>query len=160
MTTRTFKVLGWGAGFTPASITAKLDGETVFSGEVELLDFANHNQTEDVAPVLFTFELPVDYEGYRHMSVTVDDAIVRFGHIVANYTEFENDPEFSSSGAECYLDISVLDDGVLDPRSNVKINGVEQTADRTLGAGTWHWHVMPGSTFEHDFFVPMGLVLE
>jgi len=157
MITRTFKVLGWGAGFTPATITAKLDGETVFSGEVELLDFGTHNQTEDAAPVLFTFELPVDYEGYKRMSITVDDAIVRFGHIVANYTEFENELEISTSGAGHYRDISVLDAGILDSRSNVSINGIAQEADRTLGTGTWHWHVMPGSTFEHDFFVPLGL---
>ena len=44
MANRTVKVLGWGSG--TAEITAILDGTTVFSGPVELVEKTSDNESE------------------------------------------------------------------------------------------------------------------
>jgi hypothetical protein len=48
MANRTIKVLGWGTG--TASITAILNGETVFTGDVDLVEFTDKNASEKTAP--------------------------------------------------------------------------------------------------------------
>jgi hypothetical protein len=59
-----------------------------------------------------------------------------------------------STGTDEYVDVAVDDDfGVQDPRTNVTIDGVKQLADRSLGKGTWHYVVNPGSTLEHDLVI-------
>jgi hypothetical protein len=158
MTTRTIKVLGWGTGASPAIITATLDGETVFSGPVELEEFTKDNETAQTAPTLFSFEIPMNFAGTKHMKITVADASVRFAHVVGNYTEYDTGAGIIVSGPDEYLDVSLLDDnGVRDTRSNVIIDNIKQLADRSKGKGTWHWVIRPGSTFEHDITVAEGV---
>jgi hypothetical protein len=149
MTNRTVKILGWGKG--TAKITAILDGETVFSDTVELVEMSVQNEKNNTAPTLFTFDIPIDFVGTKHMVISVADATVRFGQIVANYTEVKMGNISYSTGADEYADIAEFDDaGVCDPRTNVTINGEKQEANRLIGKGTWHWPVDPGSKFEHD----------
>jgi len=153
MTTRTVKVLGWGVG--SATLTATLDNKTVFTGQVDLEEMTADNESEQTAPTLFTFEIPMDYTGTMHMTVFVANATVRFGQILANYTEVEMGSIIYSSGVDNYLDVAEYDaDYVRDPRTNVTIDSVPQSANRTLGKGTWHWPVSPGSTLAHDLVVP------
>jgi hypothetical protein len=155
MTTRTVKVLGWGTGVSPAKITATLDGNTVFDGQVNLVELAADNESEQTAPTLFTFEIPMNYAGTMHMTVSVANAPVRFGQIVANYTEVGMGGITYSSGADNYMDVADYDsDYVRDPRTNVTINNIVQSADRKLGKGAWHWIVSPGLTLAHDLIVP------
>jgi len=152
MVNRTVKALGWGSG--TAEITAILDGLTVFSGPVELVEKTNDNESEQTSPVLFSFEIPLDFTGTKHMTISVKGNTVEFGQIVANYTELHMDTVTFSTGPDDYVDIAEDDDnGVKDPRTNVTIDGVKQTADRLLGKGTWHWTVDPGSILEHDLTV-------
>ena len=154
MTNRIVKVLGWGLGSSLAKITAVLDGKTVFSGNVDLVIMTKDNETEQTAPTLFTFEVPMDFVGTKHMAISVEDAAVRFGQIVANYTEVEMGAITYSSGADIYEDVAEEDgDGISDPRTNVTINGEKQEANRLVGKGTWHWTVTPGSSFEHDLII-------
>lgn len=154
MTNRTVKVLGWGMGSSPAKITAILDGETVFDGQVDLEELTADNEKEQTAPTLFTFELPMDYVGTKHMTISVADATVRFGQIVANYTEVGMGSITYSSGVDVYMDVAEYDsEYVRDPRTKVTIDKVAQSADRTIGKGTWHWIVTPGSTLAHDLIV-------
>jgi hypothetical protein len=149
MINRTVKLLGWGSG--TAKITAVLDGVTLFSDSVDLVEMTKDNESEQTAPTLFTFELPLEFAGTKHMVITVADAAVRFGQILANYSQAEIGPVILSSGPDEYLDVAEYDsDYVRDPRSNVTIDGKQQQADRKLGKGTWQWTVAPGSTFEHD----------
>jgi hypothetical protein len=149
MINRTVKVLGWGLG--RAKITAVLDGVTVFSDSVDLVEMTKDNESEQTAPTLFTFDLPLEFAGTKHMVISVADAAVRFGQILANYSQAEMGPVTFSSGPDEYLDVAEYDsDYVRDPRSNVIIDGEKQQADRSIGKGTWHWIVSPGSTFEHD----------
>jgi hypothetical protein len=158
MTTRTVKVLGWGTG--TAEITAISDGETVFSDSVNLVEMTVDNESEQTAPTLFTFELPMDFSGTKQMVISVAGAPVRFGQITANYAEINMGAITYSSGADTYLDIAEYDaDYVRDPRANVTIDSVPQSADRAIGKGTWHWTVSPGSTLAHDITVSKaGLV--
>jgi hypothetical protein len=159
MTTRTVKVLGWGTG--TAKITAILDGETVFSDSVNLVVMTDDNESEQTAPTLFTFELPMDFSGTKQMVITVAGAPVRFGQITANYSEVDMGAITYSSGADSYKDVTELNaDGITDPRGDeVTIDGQTHKADREIGKGTWHWTVNPGSTFKHDITVSKaGLV--
>ena len=154
MPTRTVKVLGWGMGVSPAKITATLDGNTVFNGQVDLAELTTDNEKEQTAPTLFTFDLPMAYAGTMHMTVSVAGATVRFGQIIANYMEVDMGNTSYSSGANNYLDVAEYDaDYVRDPRSNVTIDNIAQPVDRTTAKGTWHWTVSPGSTLEHDLII-------
>jgi len=149
MINRTVKVLGWGSG--TAKITALLDGVTTFSGSVDLVEMTKDNESQETAPTLFAFDIPLEFAGTKHMVISVADAAVRFGQILANYSQAEMGPVTFSSGPDEYLDVAEYDsDRVRDPRSTVIIDGKQQQADRSIGKGTWHWLVAPGSTFEHD----------
>jgi len=146
------KVLGWGSG--TAKITAVLDGVTVFSNSVDLVERSNGNDSEQTSPTLFAFEIPLDFLGTKHMVVSVEGSTVEFGQIVANYSELDMGPITFSTGPDDFVDVAVDDDeGVKDPRANVTIDGVKQTSDRSLGKGTWHYVVNPGSTLEHDLVI-------
>ena len=161
MINRTVKVLGWGTGTSPAIITAIMDGETIFSGSVDLVEMTVDNESEQTSPTVFTFEIPMDFTGTKHMAITVDKAAVEFGYIVANYSEIDHGVISYSTGPDEYADIAEPDsNGVQDPRSKVTINGIEQKADRSLGKGTWHWTVNPGSTFEHNITVSAAGLLD
>ena len=153
MITRTVKVLGWGTG--SAEITATLDGETVFSNSVDLVEMTADNESEQTAPTLFTFEIPMDFAGTKQMVITVAGAPVRFGQIVANYTEIAMGEITYSSGADIYTDVTERDGaGIADPRGDeVIIDGQKHKANRLIGKGTWHWTVNPGSTFKHGITV-------
>ena len=152
MTNRTVKLLGWGTGI--AEITALLDGITVFSGSVNLVEKTQDNEGEQTSPTLFSFEVPMEFVGSKHMTVSVKGNPVEFGQIVANYTDQEIGAISYSTGPDDYIDVAEYDSaGVKDPRSNVTIDGVKQTADRLLGTGTWHWVVNPGSMLEHDLTI-------
>jgi len=152
MSNRTINMLGWGSG--TANITAILDGVTVFSGEVTLEEKTEDNEGENTAPVVFGFDIPVDFLGTKHIIISVKDSPVEFGQIVANYTELDMGVITYSTGPDEYADVAVDDEnGVRDPRTNVTIDGVKQTADRALGKGAWHYTVNPGSTLEHDLTI-------
>jgi hypothetical protein len=152
MSNRTVKVLGWGS--ETAEILAKLDGITVFSGLVKLEEKTKDNEGEQTSPVLFGFEVPMEFIGTRHMLISVNGSPVEFGQIVANYTELDMGPITFSTGPDDYVDVADEDsEGVKDPRTNVAIDGSKQTADRLLGKGTWHYTVNPGSTLEHDLTI-------
>jgi hypothetical protein len=138
----------------------------VFSGSVDLVEMDDHNKSEQTAPTLFTFEIPMDFTGTKHMVITVEDAPVRFGQILANYTEIDHAAISYSTGPDEYADVTGIiipgDVTVQDPRTNITIDGQKQEADRAPGNGTWNgtwvWTVNPGSKFEHDVTITsMGL---
>lgn len=157
MEMRTVRVQGWGTG--TASITAELDGETVFSGDVELTELSDDTGSISTAPTLFSFEIPIEFDGTKKMRVKVGGAPVRFGPIVANYTEVDYDEVFYTGPYE-FMDISPEIEGIRDPRRNVVIDGIAQTFLREGRMGAWHWNVYPGSTFEHDLLIKGGSDLE
>jgi len=152
MTNRTVKVLGWGSG--TAKIIAILDGTTVFDGEVTLEEKTDDNEGEQTSPTVFSFEIPIDFQGTKHIAISVAGNTVEFGQIVANYTELDMGAITFSTGPDDYVDVADYDSqGIKDPRTNVAIDGAKQEADRSLGTGTWHYIVNPGSTLEHDLTI-------
>ena len=153
MTTRIVKVQGWGTG--QAEITAVLDGGTVFSGNVNLVEMTAENEDDQHAPTLFTFEVPMEFVGTKHMVISVAKSTVRFGQIVANYAEVEMGAIVYSTGVDCFMDVAEYNsEYVRDPRGDeVTIDGQKQQADRKIGKGTWHWTIAPGSTFEHTITI-------
>ena len=160
MTNRNIKVLGWGSG--TADITAILDGETVFSGSVTLEQKTGDNESEQTSPTVFAFDIPLDFIGTKHMTISVKGSPVEFGQIVANYAEVEMGAITYSSGPDVYADVTERDPaGIADPRGDaVTIDGQRHEANRLIGKGTWHWPVNPGSTFEHDITVSRAGLLE
>ena len=160
MTLRTGKVQGWSCivGENRAKITAVLDGKTVFCDNVDLIEMDETNDRIETAPTLFTFEVPIDFVGTKHMVITNENAAVRYGQIVINYNALEVGEITYSSGAEFFEDVAVEDaDGIMDPRTNVVVNGEKQQAMREFGRGTWHWSLQTGSTLEHDIVFRAGL---
>jgi hypothetical protein len=159
MATRTVKILGWGTG--TASITALLDGETVFSGNVDLIALTDDNSSVKTAPTLFTFDIPIETTGKKPIKITVGSAPVRFGPIVANYTEVDWGGSIYYTGEFEFADIAPEGPGgTRDPREQVRVNGVLQTPDRQGLTGTWHWIIDPGSIIEHDLVIKEGFDLE
>jgi DNA polymerase III epsilon subunit-like protein len=159
MTNRTVKLLGWGVG--TAEITALLDGITVFSGSVELVERTQDNEGEQTAPTLFSFEVPIEFVGTKHMIISVADNPVTFGQIVANHSCLELGAVSYSTGPDDYIDVADFDSsGIKDPRSNVYIDKIKQETNRLLGTGTWHWTVNPGSTIEHDLSITIPGLLD
>jgi hypothetical protein len=153
MTNRTIRICGWGTGQSPATITAWVDGEQVFSGSVNLIELDDSNQGEYTAPTLFTFEVPMDFVGTKRMRVAVTDATVRFAYVQANYVNTDG----CSTGPDGFTDASQWIDGVKDARKNVIIDGRPQSVDRTMGYWAWHWFVEPGSTIAHDIVISAAL---
>ena len=160
MVNRTVKLFGWGTG--TATITAILDNETVFSGSVDLVEMTADNESAQTAPTLFSFELPMNFAGTKRMVITTGGAAVRFGQIVANYTEVAMGEIAYSTGVDVYSDVAEIDPaGIADPRGDaVTIDGQKHEANRLIGKGTWHWTVNPGSTFEHDITVSRAGLIE
>jgi len=154
MSKRTLKVQGWGTG--TAYLTASLDGEQIFSGNVDLTEQTDENSSSQDAPTLFVFEIPIEFAGTKQMKIIVDKARVHFGMIVANYTEVDWGQVYYTGPYE-FDDVSPARElGIRDPRDNVKINGIPQTIERSGLLGTWCWTIDPGSTFEHDLLVAKG----
>jgi len=158
MPNRTVKMQGWGTG--TASLVAELDGQTIFSGDVVLTEFNDETATSQDSPILFDFEIPIEFEGIKQMKIRVGGMPVRFGMIIANYTEIDWG-EVYYTGAHNFGDISPIDEHrVRDPRRNVRIDGVLQEFERRGSGGTWHWTVNPGSVLEHDLLIKAGVEIE
>jgi hypothetical protein len=140
---RTVQFFGQGYGSSPATIVVKLEGLTIFSGEIPTIDQTGFNTAPDDQVVLFTCELPVTFEGLKPMLVEVLTGTVALAHIRANYCFYNSD--------DLYFDICPG----ADARKNVKINGELQTPDQDL-SGTWSWTVSAGSTLSYDLNVTGG----
>jgi len=160
MALRTVKVQGWGCigSEKRVRLTAQLDGEVVFSDEIDLVDMDETNDRMETAPTLFTFEIPMDFAGIKRMTITNENAAIRIGQMVVNYNIVEVGDILYSDGPDMFNDVAVEDaDGIIDPRINVIINGQPQSAMREFGNGTWHWTLQPNSIFEHDTVFRAGL---
>ena len=159
MAMRTVKVQGWGTGVAHLDVWVNNE-ENVFSGDVTLEPMTEDNSSDKTAPTLFSFDIPIDFEGVKQLKIKVDKAPVRFGQIVANYTEVEWS-EIYYTGPYEFADIAARDrTGSRDPRSSVMIDRVLMNPDRQGLSGTWHWTVEPGQVFEHDLWVKQGSDLE
>jgi hypothetical protein len=169
---RTFKFYGLGYGAAPVSITASINGQQVFSGEIptvnEPLDpFPYPTPPEIASTAMFTLDnfadLSTDFAGSVPMSVTVNSGRgAIFSIIQCNWTihgDPSEDNELNGSADQfkaCYSgDLGNAENNV-DVRYNVAIDGVQQQSN-TMG-GIWDWRVFNGSTITYDLNVDIGCV--
>jgi hypothetical protein len=119
---------------------------------------------------LFTFDLPIEFQGNVFLTTEVADSPVIFSRIEANYGNVFNSAsgEYVSSGVNDYIRSQgaptpdrPLEDLPADPRSAVTIDGVQQIIPDpkpTGETGTW-WFVVPaGSTMSSNVAVAAGRV--
>ena len=85
MTNRTVQFYGQGYGTVPAEITATLDGIVVYSGTVPTIDQENYNRMPEDQVLLFTAQVPVDFDGTKPMTISVSNSTVVFAHVLGNY---------------------------------------------------------------------------
>jgi hypothetical protein len=170
MSNRTVRIYGSGYGSVPATVTATVDGSQVFSGTVPTqpgpvpsLPAPPGTELE----VLFTFDLPIEFQGNVSLTTEVADSPVVFSRILANYGNvFNNKGQYISTGADVYITSQgmptpdkPLEDLPQDPRSAVTINGVQQIIPdpKPPGkSGTWWIVVSAGSTMSSNVAVAAG----
>jgi len=125
MANRTIQFLGQGyapSGTEPISITATLNGNVVYTGNIPTLYSSDISRAPGDQVVLFTFELPMDFVGPQPMSIALDNPVgvsAFFEQIYSNYMEIYN-PVYTPS------EINIL--------SNPASPGVEKLAIYTAKA--------------------------
>ena len=91
MTNRTVQFFGQGyasAGTEPIVITATLDGNVIYTGNIPTLYTSDIDHTPGEQVVLFTCELPIEYAGTAPMSIVLNNPVgvdAYFEQIMANY---------------------------------------------------------------------------
>lgn len=167
MTNRTIQFLGQGyapTGTAPITITATFAGNTVYSGTIPTLYISDVDRQPANQVVLFTVDVPMNFSGIVPMSIALDNPVgvdAYFDQIFSNYMPTTSNATGNitvvSSGPDGFLNIS---GAILDPRSNVVINGVAETRGETP-EGTWGWEVEftaeHSGTFDCDLTFVAGL---
>lgn len=162
MYNRTVRVFGQGFGSTPASITATLNGNVVFNGEIPTVDEPPTVSIEN-PPILFEFEVPLNTNGNIPQTITINNGTVVFAGISANYNQLPSDPAaptvFASISWRANYKANPQPGDILgvDPRANPKIDGVLVTPTPYTQEGSvcW-WTISQGSVFEYDLVVVPG----
>lgn len=152
MTTRTFKQQAAAYGASSASITASINGTQVFSGTLAVSDDAvPADQTSVPFSDLFTWTNTVDFAGTNAMTITVSGADVLLGATLANY---------QTGNADLYSEFysfTLGSDIISDPMSDVFVDGVGQSTDRSGGlTGQWYWIIPSGTTFSATVNIQAG----
>jgi len=163
MTIRTFKQLGQGYGAEPLTITVSIDEVVVYSGEIPTVDQpAPTDPSILIYPFgqqLFTWELDTEFSGSVALSFTMAGPGRLFlTDTLANYIQIPNpnpepgQPAYINGGPDVfgYYYQETTPEYVLgDPFTNVKINGIDQTASgRTAqSSGQWCWFIEADGTF-------------
>ena len=162
MTTRTTQCFGYGFGNTPATIVAKINGVTVFEGEISTAPLADlpagnpYEQWANNVVSLYTFTTTVGTAESLPTTIEVTNGTLLLGQYNSNYSAVPTDipDEFTSSGPDVYI---VLPGEV---REGVTIDGVAQNyhpAGSTTLLGTWWWQVGTGSTIAFNALIDAGL---
>jgi hypothetical protein len=102
MANRTIQFLGQGyapTGTEPIVITATLNGNVVYTGNIPTTYTTDVNRIPEGQEVLFTCELPIDYAGTMPMSISLDNPVgvtVYFEQINSNYLP-KNNPVYNTA---------------------------------------------------------------
>jgi hypothetical protein len=96
MTNRTIQFLGQGyapVGTEPIVITATLNGNVVYTGNIPTAYTSNVSTTPADQVVLFSFEVPMAFAGTQPMAISIDNpvgVIAYFEQIYSNYMKTLN----------------------------------------------------------------------
>lgn len=163
MTTRTIQSLGYGFGNTPVNIVAKINGVTVFEGEIATDPLANlptgnpYDQWSSNVVSLYTFTSTVGETASLPTSIEVVNGTLMLAGYSANYSVMpQTIPPTKpvSSGPDTYLILHG------EARENVTIDSVVQnyhSSGSDTESGTWWWKVGAGSTITFNTLVDAGL---
>lgn len=148
---RTFRQMAQAYGHTPATVTVRLAGDTIYQGPVMTLP--------EPPPVLPNLDLEINniawswldsvlFTGHKPLEITVSDATLLLARTEANipFIEEDSDHTFGSFYNEEH-------DGVFyhDPMANVTINGVPQPTIRKPDfIGQRWWRIPPHGVFTAD----------
>jgi len=170
MANRTIQFMGQAYSSNPVSnpviITATLAGNILYSGPVSTLPDPGVPYPRTAEPyVLFqvtTDQLPTTFAGNLSMSCTMSGGGVYWGEILANYYSSPTDTYRGTVDhfRTCYFGIPSNLQNDHDPRSNVRINGIQQVPGYTGGPtfAVWCWQTLDGDVFEYDLNVSQGQV--
>lgn len=157
MTVRTFRQHGLGYGVEPCNITATIDGNVVYSGNVSTLDaempgYSPGNGTIGVA--LFEWTNPMDFAGTQALEIAVSGSPLLLTHTHANFS-------YSKGNVNMYGPIFHyrFEDQfpMWDPLSEVHINGNPYTRPtEPMVASQWHWVIPAGTTFTATVNIQAG----
>lgn len=107
MANRTVKFYGLGFNPEPVSITVTVDGTQVFSGAIPTIDQAvpnvNAARSGYTFEELLSFEVPMDFDGTKPVSLTVNNGAMIFADEQANYTLLPN-PVFTPEQFQVLID--------------------------------------------------------
>jgi len=102
MANRTIQFLGNGyapTGTEPIVITATLNGNVVYTGNIPTLYTSDVSRAPADQVVLFTFEVPINFAGTQPMSISLDNPVgvsTFFEQIMSNYMPLLN-PVYTES---------------------------------------------------------------
>lgn len=146
-------------GASPVTITAVLDGNTIFNGTVTTLQDPGTPWPPAEQYVLFqveTDQLPTSFSGSLPMTCSVSGGGVNWCLINTNYYigNVAQDPNAGTVG-----NFSVCNN-TGDSRSNVAIDGVVQVPTYTYGPtyGIWLWPTVSGQVLSYSLNVDVGQV--
>jgi hypothetical protein len=152
--TRTVKLFGQGFGpVTELLITA--NGAVVHNGAVNSIpEELSDNQYTETGHALTSFEVPGDFIGQIPISITVQTGNLITTDSYYNYTLVQNpeDPENYIANSDLFGIITRNDEEVIDPKTNVEIDGITQIQEaREPGQlGEWYWKLPTGSVLTFD----------
>jgi hypothetical protein len=158
---RTIQFIGYAYGSSPVTLTAEINGNTVFSGEVPTIDSPLPPMANVVASAgpLFLVEnsslFSTDFSGQYPMTISVSSGnSVILGEVLSNYMHITNDARYGN--ATTFLNISTNTE-YRDPRTDVVIDGTPQSPDRPPGCdGAWPWVVNNPGTIDFNLQVGLG----
>jgi len=156
---RTLQFIGLAYGDTPVSVTAEINGTTVFSGEISTVNSPFPLSSEinlSTNPVLFTVNdsplFPTNFSGSYPMTISATGGYgLVVGVVTCNYMLPSGN---ANSFASCYYNAI---SNVGDPRSNVIINGnpIKSTPPPN---GAWYWEATSPGNIVCDLSVDLGNV--
>lgn len=156
---RTLQVIGIAYGETPVTLTAEINGTTVFSGTVPTNNSplpVPSTSLANASPLFSIADSPLfstDFAGSYPMTITVAGGYgALFGQIKCNYMQVGNLYGESTIFTTCYST-----DTSQDPRTNVVINGTSIQSDPPP-AGAWTWLVSSDGSIACDLNVSLGNV--
>ena len=156
---RTFQFMGIAYGSTPVTLTAMINSNVVFSGEVPTVDApTDSNPPPEVQGILFEIAnsavLNTDFAGSLPMTVNVSggNACV-MGEILCNYVDGT-----PTTYGQCYNGTPTNSEGTPDPRSSVYIDSWQQVPPNPPSLGCWTWCLNSSATLIYNFNISVGQV--
>lgn len=153
MTTRNFIQQGQAYGETTCTITANLDGATIYSGSAPTEDSPLPPLPGAIIDTdVFSWQLPTDFQGTKTLVITVANAPFVLSDTLADRTDVANINAFESS----QFTQTIANIIVTDPLTNVTIDGVAATRG-TDSTGQWYWLILPDQTFQATLNITAGV---